>query len=236
MMKIQGWDCSVKAGFRRGKLALGILVAAGLLFTTFTLVIGTIYLRAVRQMPSVVHLAEDYEQTGIAASDLPQVWLHALVAVEDPAFFSHPGVDFRSPGAGWTTITQGLVKLHYEGPMQGLFGKPRQSIIALALNRTLDKRSQLTLFLNTAYLGQINGGQIRGFSQAADHYYGHNFRELTFDQFLGLVATLLAPNRLDPIHSPAANLERVQRIQALLASRCAPLGWRDVYLNGCDLR
>lgn len=32
----------------------------------------------------------------VAADDLPGPWLDALIAVEDPAFFDHPGVDFRS--------------------------------------------------------------------------------------------------------------------------------------------
>lgn len=217
--------------FKRPKVVAGLAFAA--LVGTVILVVSVILFRAAAYTPDVIFLAQEYQGTGITTADLPPAWLNALIAVEDPAFFEHAGVDFHTKGAGWTTITQGLVKLNYPGPMRGPYGKARQSLIALALNHALDKELQLTLFLNTAYLGQVDGRPVRGFQEAAEQYYGLDFEELTLDQFLSLVAMLPAPGKLDPIDNAVANRERVRRIHALLAGRCSPAGWRDVYLNGC---
>ena len=54
--------------------------------------------------------------------------------------------------------------------------------------------------------------------------------ELTF---LSLVAMGIAPRDYDPIRRPQANAERVRRIEAMLAGRCAPQGLRDVTLEAC---
>ncbi len=217
----------------RPRVLLGITAAAGTLFATLTGMLLFTLLRAGHRTPLVLQRAEQYERTGLRAADLPPSWLDALVMVEDPSFFDHPGVDLRSPGAGWTTITQGLVKLSYPGPMRGLLGKPRQSILALALDRAMNKDLQMTLFLNTAYLGQVEGRPIHGFPEAARVYYGLALADLTPNQFLGLVAMLPAPSRLDPIDHAEANRDRVRRIRALLDGRCSPSGLRDVALNGC---
>ena len=36
--------------------------------------------------------------------------MNILIKVEDPDFYDHKGVDFKMPGEGITTITQGVVK------------------------------------------------------------------------------------------------------------------------------
>ncbi|MDA8015959.1 MAG: transglycosylase domain-containing protein [Thermoanaerobaculia bacterium] len=212
---------------RAGAFAFGALLAV-LLAAALIVWIG-----AEQHTPTVVDLAHEIAHTGLTPDDLPPDWLDALIAVEDPRFFQHPGVDLRSPGAGWTTITQGLVKLHYPGPMRGLVGKPRQTILARSLDRALAKDLQLALFLNTAYFGQLDSVSLNGFPQAARRYYGVEVVDLTLDQYLGLVAMLVGPNSFDPIRRPEAHRDRVRRIEALLAKRCVPSGWTDVYLEGC---
>ena len=49
----------------------------------------------------------------VAMAALPAERKAMLLAVEDPGFYSHKGVDFASPGQGMTTITQALVKFLY---------------------------------------------------------------------------------------------------------------------------
>lgn len=46
-------------------------------------------------------------------TDLDRRQLSILLAMEDPGFYTHKGVDLKTPGAGLTTITQVLVKKLY---------------------------------------------------------------------------------------------------------------------------
>jgi membrane peptidoglycan carboxypeptidase len=195
---------------------------------------GAFWLRASGQARRVLALAREHESRGLSQRQLPAGRLAALLAVEDPAFHSHHGIDLATPGAGWTTLTQGLVKLHFPGPHRGLLGKPLQSLRALALDRAVPKDLQLTLVLNTAYFGRgSDKAPIAGFPAAARHYYGRPLAELSDSEFLGLVAMLVGPDHFNPARNPIAHAERARRIQALLAGRCHPRGWSDVYLEGC---
>lgn len=168
-----------------------------------------------------------------AAERLPRRWIDALLAVEDPAFYTHPGIDLETPGAGWTTLTQALVKLHFPGPHQGLAGKPLQSLRALVLDSVMSKDEQLTLFLHSAYLGHRHGRPVEGFPAAARAHYGKPLERLEDGQLHGLVAMLIAPDRLDPRLHPEAHAERLRRVQRLIAGDCTPQDWQDAALDGC---
>lgn len=109
--------------------------------------------------PSLV--AETWKRFGarLQLTDLSEDRRAWLLAIEDPAFARHHGVDLETPGAGMTTMTQGLVKLMYfpGGFKQGV-AKVRQTLIAqYALDPLVSKNDQLQLFLNICYLGSMNG-------------------------------------------------------------------------------
>jgi len=168
----------------------------------------------------------------LSVRDLPPKRLQMLLAVEDPFFFEHRGVDLATPGAGMTTITQGLVKLMYfpDGFHQGI-AKIRQTLIAqYALDALVSKNEQLDLLLNIAYLGNTDGRAIHGFSNAARTYFGKEFDALSDTEFLSLVAMLIAPNRYTP-GSPA-HAERMQRVEAVLSGTYRPLSILDAEYNG----
>jgi membrane peptidoglycan carboxypeptidase len=77
----------------------------------------------------------------LSLSDLSPERKKMLLAIEDPTFTYHHGVDLSTPGAGMTTLTQGLVKLLYfpEGFHPGI-AKIRQTLIArYALNAIVSK-------------------------------------------------------------------------------------------------
>ena len=133
-------------------------------------------------------------QYPLAVSDLSPRQLEILLKVEDPNFFGHEGVDFSTPGAGITTITQALVKhLYFEKFTPG-FGKLKQTAIArYVLDPLMDKHDQLQLFINTAYLSPTT----IGFSQAAHVYFGKSFAQLNDDEYIALVAMLIGTPRFD---------------------------------------
>lgn len=157
-----------------------------------------------------------------------------LLAVEDPKFLSHHGVDFRSPGAGWTTITQGLVKvLYFESFRPGALAKLEQTLLAIGFDAVTPKRCQLDLFWNLAYCGTVGGEDVAGLPRASVVYFDRDVTQLERGQYLALVAMLMAPNRYSPIRHPASSAERVPRIERFLAGRCRDVSWRDVDYTAC---
>lgn len=170
----------------------------------------------------------------LALEDLSDRQIDILLAVEDPKFYSHRGVDFRTPGAGMTTITQGLVKIHYFRPFKPGIRKIKQTLIArFALDPLVSKDDQLRLFINEIYLGSIEDEEIRGFETAARVYYAKPFSELSEDEYIGLVAMIVAPNTYHPVRNPDMHAERVRRIKRLISGEGRPDGWMDVLLEGC---
>lgn len=161
-------------------------------------------------------------------SDLTARQEAVLLSIEDPAFRKHHGVDFSTPGAGWTTITQGLVKLLYfpEGFKAGI-AKIRQTLIAeYALDALISKDEQLTLYLNITYLGNHDGKMVRGYSEGARVYYQKNFRDLTEREFISLVGMTISPNDLKP--GTKKGDERVEAIGRYLSGAFVPTQLMDV--------
>jgi membrane carboxypeptidase/penicillin-binding protein len=169
-------------------------------------------------------------------ADLPQARREMLLKVDDPGFYAHKGVDISTPGAGMTTITQALVKrLYFPGGFKPGFAKIEQTLIAyFVLDPAVAKDEQLEIFLNYAYLGQAGDRAILGFEDGARTHYGRGLAELTDREYLSLVAMLSGPNELDPRAHSRENARRVDRIEALLAGKCAPADFRDVDYRGCE--
>lgn len=167
-------------------------------------------------------------------SDLSRQQLDILLAIEDPGFYDHSGVDFSSPGQGLTTITQGLVKFLYFDRFTPGFAKLEQILIArFVLNHHMSKEQQLAVFINQAYLGQINGVEIRGFAEGANIHFGLPFQLLSKDQYIGLVGMLIGPNELRPDKYKEALEQRVARIKAMLAGKCKAEGVLDAWYENC---
>ena len=165
-------------------------------------------------------------------SDLNPERLAWLIKIEDPAFFRHQGVDLSTPGAGMTTITQGLVKLLYfpDGFRAGV-SKIRQTLIAeYGLDAQVSKDDQLRLLLNIAYFGEVAGQSVHGFGQASHVYFGKEFDQLSDEQYLELVAMLMGPNAFKP--GSQALAERMRRIHEYLAGARKPASLLDVEYNG----
>jgi membrane carboxypeptidase/penicillin-binding protein len=204
---------------------LGGLVAALILFESYAL------WRAKQRTPAVLVEAAKGE---LRVTDVPKRRLDMLLKVEDPAFYSHGGVDFSTPGAGMTTITQSLVKHFYFDRFQKGFPKIEQSLIArFVLDPAMPKNDQLKAYLNFTYFGTQGGRPVIGYGAAARSYYGRELTQLSDREFLSLVAMTIAPRDLDPVRHKAANDERVRRIEALLAGKCRPKGFRDVTYADC---
>lgn len=91
-----------------------------------------------------------------------------LVKIQDPTFFLHSGIEWPSP-LTTTTITQSLVKKNFFKKFSKGFKKIEQTLIArFVVNPNIQKRTQLTAFISTAYFGAKGGKQLLGFDQGAN--------------------------------------------------------------------
>jgi membrane peptidoglycan carboxypeptidase len=140
-------------------------------------------------------------------------------------------VDFSTPGAGITTITQGLVKHLYFDQFRPGIAKIKQTLIAIyVLNPLMSKEDQLRFFINTVYLGR----GINGFEQAAKVYFHKSFAQLTDDEYISIVAMIIAPETFNIEKFPARNRERVERIKRLVSGEYKPRGLFDLYYGPLD--
>ena len=193
-------------------------------------------IKAYRDTPHILSQIESSGKLRLKPEDMPEPYLQALLRVEDPRFYTHNGIDLSTPGAGWTTITQGLVKIYfYQGFMLGFlrYRKIDQTLIAWVFNRQVEKHRQLRMFINSVYLGEHQGREIIGFEEGARVYFNKEFSLLGEDDFLSLVAMIVGPNEYNVAAQPAKNQERVRRIRRLLKGECQPAGHGDVFYEKC---
>jgi len=145
--------------------------------------------------------------------------IETLLAVQDPSFWTHGGVDWSAPLA--TTVTQSLVKRLYFEHFKPGFAKIRQTLIAqFAVGPLTSKNAQLAAFID-----------VNGLDPAARKWFGKPLAELDDDEFLSLVATNNNPKDYAP--GTPANAERVRRIEKYLAGLCDRQGFADVWLESC---
>jgi membrane carboxypeptidase/penicillin-binding protein PbpC len=95
----------VKSSWRKRLWVVILLIALPVLLVVW------IAVQAWFETPRVIATAETSGRMTLQPEALPQNFLDALLKVEDPNFHQHNGVDLHTPGAGWTTITQALVKI-----------------------------------------------------------------------------------------------------------------------------
>jgi len=208
-------------------------------FAAFMIIAITIqYTVAFIRIPEVVGRVEHSGNLPLELSEFHGKRLDWLLKIQDPDFYQHRGVDLATPGAGYTTITQALTKvLFFNGSFTPGFlrwRKIQQIIIAVAFDARVSKDQQLRLFVNLAYMGMHNRRGITGFSQAAQEYFGKDFQNLTDQEYLALVALLVAPARYSPATQAGENENRVARIRRVIAGTCKPASHSDVYYMDCS--
>jgi len=116
----------------------------------------------------------------IPASQIPPVMAHAVVAIENPTFYTDEGVSPRgtiralvndlkgNPLQGGSTITQQFVKNAYLTQKQSLTRKLSEIFIAVKITQSYSKTQILDDYFNTVYFGRGS----YGLQAAAETYFG----------------------------------------------------------------
>jgi len=161
--------------------------------------------------------------------EIPPLLAQAVVATEDERFYSHHGVDSIGLGRavlydvanlclcqGGSTITQQLAKDVYLGGSDRGYNKLEDLVLALKIEREIDKRQ-----IMADYLSVIPTGLNRnGVTAAACAYFHAPLNSLTLGQYALLAGVTQAPSLYDPtVDAEAAAARRNQVLSAMLADR-----------------
>ena len=162
----------------------------------------------------------------IPLSQVPQDVQNAFIAAEDLRFYRHHGVDFyRLMGALWqdvrtlsyaqgaSTITQQLVKLTHLTQTKTLSRKAQEIVLALQLERVMDKSGILEAYLNVVYFGH----GAYGVEAAAQTYFGKSAPELTIAEGALLAGIIKSHSTSAPHLNPDKS---VARRNAILDTMC----------------
>ncbi len=166
----------------------------------------------------------------ITIEQIPTIQLQAFLAAEDSRFYDHFGVDFRgltraavelvstgSIQSGGSTITMQVAKNYFLSRDRTFIRKFNEILLALQIERELDKDNILELYLNKIYLGN----RAYGIAAAAQVYYDKPVNELSLAQMAMLAGLPKAPSAFNPL----ANPERAMIRRNWILGRMRDLGY-----------
>lgn len=199
------------------------LIIAGLIITGIILYYTIEIIIARAETADIVQTALASDRIKLELSDFSNEQLTALLKIQDPNFYNHNGFDFTTPGAGITSLSQGLVKMYYFEDFQPGIKKIKQTLVArFAFDVLTPKDTILKLFVNEVYLGENEGQTIKGFEDGANSYFNKPFKRLTWDEYLALVAMIRAPLTYHYAKNKDQNLDRVVKIKRMLSGEYIP--------------
>ncbi|MCG7201337.1 penicillin-binding protein 1A [Marinobacter pelagius] len=166
----------------------------------------------------------------ITIEQIPTIQLQAFMAAEDARFYEHFGVDIKglmraavqlvSTGeiqSGGSTITMQVAKNYFLSRDRTFIRKFNEILLALQIERELDKNRIFELYLNKIYLGN----RAYGIAAAAQVYYDKPVNELTLAQMAMLAGLPKAPSAYNPL----ANAERALIRRNWILGRMQELGY-----------
>ncbi|HEY80559.1 MAG TPA: PBP1A family penicillin-binding protein [Caldilineae bacterium] len=151
--------------------------------------------------------ADAGRRTLVPLADISPHLINATLAVEDPNFYRHPGVDpvgiaraiyyiLRQDAVqpGGSSIVQQLVKLTYLSSERTLERKIKEAVLAIEINRRYPKDTILEIYLNHIFYGNL----AYGIETAAQTYFGKPASDLTLAEASLLAGIPQRPGDYDP--------------------------------------
>ncbi len=171
----------------------------------------------------------DENRRPVPLDEVPQVLIDAILSVEDRNFYDHGGIDLRAMSRamlrnieqgdiveGGSTITQQLAKNIYLSGEQTVDRKLEEAMIAVQLERQLDKDEILERYLNTVYFGS----GAYGVAAAAEVFFGKDLGELELAEAALLAGVIARPQGFSPFRDP----ELAERRRAVALRRMVATG------------
>lgn len=166
----------------------------------------------------------------VSLDKIPLTLRQAFIAAEDKRFYRHRGVDLiglaravlrsfrdRSNMQGTSTITQQVVRMMFLSPEKKVTRKIKEMILAVRLERKLEKDRILELYLNQIYLGH----GAYGVEAAARTFFGKSVGYLNLGECSMMAGLPPAPNN----YSPYRNIKAASNRQRYVLYRMAKDGY-----------
>lgn len=154
-------------------------------------------------------------------SELPQMYLDAVISVEDHRFYKHSGIDVIAIGRalindikamdfveGGSTITQQIAKNEYFTQEKRITRKIAEVFMAYEIEKNYLKDEILELYINTIYFG--NG--YYNIKDACEGYFGKSPNEMTEGKCIMLAGIPNAPSVYNPKENPKLAKERQKQV------------------------
>ena len=180
------------------------------------------YQDAVKEMPISEKVATIRQMDHfVEYEELPDIYIDAVISVEDKRFEKHHGVDYLaicravwndlrtlSFAEGGSTITQQLMKNEYFTQEKKLERKFAEIFAAWEVEKQYDKEDIFELYVNTIYFGSGS----YGIYEAAEGYFGKEPSELTEYEAVMLAGLPNAPSAYSPDTSPELAKQRMSQV------------------------
>ncbi len=163
----------------------------------------------------------EHRRIPVKYEEIPKKIELAFLAAEDDQFWNHAGVDPLALLAavyelvttghktrGGSTITMQVARNFFLSTEKTYSRKLNEILLALKIEKDLNKQKILELYLNKIYLGNRSYGIVA----AAQVYYGKTLEELSIAQAAMIAGLPKAPSRYNPIINPQRALIRRDHI------------------------
>lgn len=156
-------------------------------------------------------------------SKLPQIYINAVLSVEDHRFYKHHGIDIIAIGRatihdikamdfveGGSTITQQLAKNIYFTQEKKIERKIAEIFMAFQIENTCKKDEILELYLNTSYFGD----GYDTVKEASLGYFGKEPSKMTDYEAIMLAGIPNAPSIYSPTKNPELAKQRQRQVMS----------------------
>lgn len=180
------------------------------------------YKTAIEKMPIEEKVAEIKSKKNYTEIlELPQMYINAVVSVEDHRFYKHHGIDPIAIGRaaindikamsfveGGSTITQQLSKNIYFTQEKKMERKIAEVFMSFEIEKKYDKNEILELYLNTSYFGD----GYDTVKEASNGYFGKDPEDMTDGECIMLAGIPNAPSVYAPTVNPDLAKQRQKQV------------------------
>ena len=180
------------------------------------------YKTAIEETPLEDMVAEIKSKENYTTIDeMPQMYINAVISVEDHRFYDHGGIDIIAIGRalindikamsfveGGSTITQQLAKNAYFTQDKKITRKIAEVFMAWDIEEAYEKDEILELYLNTSYFG--NGYYT--VKEASRGYFGKEPQEMTDSECIMLAGIPNAPSVYSTTENPDLAKQRQRQV------------------------